>query len=76
MRNCIFLVLYPAVTFVASAQEQTGAAKPSTKIEAFQAKAGVVLVRGYTVTGSIHGLGGNISVDAREFRDAPIPQVV
>lgn len=47
--------------------------KPATKIEAFQAKIGVVLVRGFTEVGTIHGLGGDVTVDSREFRDAAIP---
>jgi hypothetical protein len=46
---------------------------PATKLEAFQARTGIVLIRGYTTVGTIRGLGGTVSVDAREFRDASNP---
>jgi hypothetical protein len=48
---------------------------PATKIEAFQTRTGIVLIRGYTTVGTISGrLGARITVDAREFRDARNPQ--
>lgn len=55
------------------AQEAESSSKPATKLEAFQANTGFVVVRGYTTVGTIRGLGGNVSVDAREFRDAGNP---
>jgi hypothetical protein len=57
---------------LAIAQEQEPP-KPATKLEAFQANTGIVIVRGYTTVGTLRGLGGNVTVDAREFRDAANP---
>jgi len=52
-------------------QKDAQAVAPATKLEAFAAKTGVVIIRGYTTIGSINGLGpGSVTVDAREFRDA------
>jgi hypothetical protein len=67
----LFLTLLPTVN--GYAQDQANAAKPSTKLEAFQAKTGIVIVRGYTTVGKIRAVGGEIVVDAREFRDASSP---
>jgi hypothetical protein len=50
-------------------QKDSQAAPPATKLEAFSAKTGVVIIRGYTKVGSVNGLG-NVTIDAREFRDA------
>jgi hypothetical protein len=60
---------------MAMAQEQGEQQRPpATKLEAFQARTGVVLIRGYTTVGSIRGMGATVvSVDAREFRDAANP---
>ncbi|MCZ7624486.1 MAG: hypothetical protein C3F12_07945 [Candidatus Methylomirabilota bacterium] len=59
---------------VAAAQEQSEQPRrPATKLEAFQARTGVVLIRGYTPVGMIRGIGATITVDAREFRDAGNP---
>lgn len=58
-----------------SAQEQEKQREPSTQLEAFQAKTGVVIVRSYSTVGRIKAVGGVISVDAREFRDASDPSV-
>lgn len=43
---------------------------PATKLEAFQARTGIVLIRGYTTIGEVRGVGGTVTVDARELRDA------
>jgi hypothetical protein len=59
---------------MAAAQEQGEQPKPpATKLEAFQARTGVVLIRGYTKIGTIRGTGSTVTVDAREFRDASNP---
>jgi hypothetical protein len=58
----------------AFAQDQVEQKKaPATKLEAFQSRTGVVLIRGYSTVGSIHGFGGDVTVDAREFRDGSNP---
>ena len=46
---------------------------PSTKIEAFSAKTGVVMIKGFSTVGRVSGRG-IVSVDAREFRDASSPK--
>ena len=64
----------------AFAQEQsagaTEAAKPaiSTKLEAFSARTGVVLIRGFSTLGKVNGTG-QVVVDVKEFRDASNPKV-
>ncbi len=57
---------------VSFAQDQAGKA-PATKLEAFQARTGVVLIRGYSTVGTLRGMGGEVTVDAREFRDGSSP---
>jgi hypothetical protein len=71
MRYLVVLSL-AAMPFLALAQEKDPP-NPATKLEAFQANTGIVVVRGYTTVGTLRGLGGNITVDAREFRDAANP---
>ena len=46
---------------------------PSTKIEAFSAKTGVVMIKGFSTVGRVSGRG-IVSVDVREFRDASSPK--
>ena len=61
-------------TGTAFAQDQTEQKKaPATKLEAFQSRTGVVLIRGYSTVGSLRGMGGEVVVDAREFRDGSNP---
>ena len=72
----LFLALGP--TF-ASAQDPSSQpvdvakSAPSTKLEAFSAKTGTVLVNGFSTLGVVNGLG-KVSIDAREFRDASNPE--
>lgn len=69
---CLFLLAGSTSGLAQEVKEQQFSA-PTTKIEAFQAKTGIVLVRGYTKVGEMRALGGQVSVDAREFRDASKP---
>lgn len=62
-------VLTLLFTSLAYGQDQGEAQKPTTKLEAFQARTGIVVVRGYTTVGSVRGMG-TVTVDARDFRDA------
>lgn len=71
MRYFVILALL-LLSSSAVAQEQDPL-KPATKIEAFQANTGIVLIRGYTKVGTLRGLGGVVTVDAREYRDAEDP---
>lgn len=67
-----FLLLM--VSSIASAEGEGEQPKPpATKLEAFQARTGVVLIRGYTTVGVVSGRGGIVTVDARELRDASNP---
>lgn len=47
-------------------------AEPATKIEAFSAKTGIVIIKGYSTVSRIYGQG-EVKVDAREVRDASNP---
>lgn len=66
---CILLLL---VSSVGLAQEATDTSKrvAATKLEAFSARTGVVLIKGFTTIGMVGGGRGSVSVDARELRDA------
>jgi hypothetical protein len=44
--------------------------EPKTKLEAFQARTGSVIIRGYTFIGAVHTQSGSLRVVANEFRDA------
>ncbi|MCS6116671.1 hypothetical protein [Shewanella baltica] len=70
MRIKTTLALLVLASFSSIAQESTEAPKPATKLEAFQAKSGSVIIKGYTTVGRISGINGIISVDAREIKDA------
>jgi len=79
-RNLFTILICSAVSF---AQDQAEPSKaPATKLEAFQARTGVVLIRGFSIVGSLlgetfyvgPGLGGrSVVVQAREFRDGSDP---
>jgi hypothetical protein len=68
----LYILTLPLLVMTLHGQEPEPA-KPATKLEVFQAKTGVLIVRGYTTIGTISGMGGNITVDAREFKDAGNP---
>jgi hypothetical protein len=54
-----------------SAASKESAPQAKTKLEAFQAKTGVVVIRGFSTVGSLPGEnGGGASVETREFTDA------
>lgn len=69
MRMLLPLLLL-ALVAQANAQDQVDQAKAATKIEVFQAKTGIVLVRGYSTVRTLSSSGGSVVVDAREYRDA------
>jgi hypothetical protein len=74
IRNAIFVLSgFVVAASISSAQQvpqkDSQAATPATKLEAFSAKTGVVVIRGYTTVGVLKGMGA-VTVDAREFRDA------
>lgn len=71
----ILLATLLSLPLIAFAQEQEDALKtaPATKLEAFSARTGIVLVKGYTTLGTVNGMG-SVSIDVREFRDASNPK--
>lgn len=64
-------LLCAGAAFAQAQTEQTKA--PATKLEAFQSRTGVVLIRGYSTVGTLRALGGQVVVNAREFRDGSTP---
>lgn len=45
--------------------------EPRTKLEAFEARTGIVIIKGYSRVGTAAGPeGGSIEIETREFRDA------
>ena len=71
----ILLATILTIPLIAVAQEQADATKvpPATKLEAFSARTGIVLVNGFTKLGTVNGMG-RVSIDVREFRDASNPK--
>lgn len=64
----VFLILLPSP---AASQTPTPPSPPKTKLEAFEAQEGVVIVQGFTKMGELRGTyGGSVSVSAKEFTNA------
>lgn len=80
MKSILFSIPLALCAFTATAQENTAApeaaklAAPSTKLEAFSSRTGIVLIKGFTTVGVLNGMG-RVSIDAREFRDASNPKM-
>src|SRR5579862_5288022 len=73
MRTFIPIMLAAAFATEALAQEKAVVVptEPKTQLEAMAARSGVVIVRGYTTIGSVHGQKAtSVEVAAREFTDA------
>jgi hypothetical protein len=77
MKSLLLALILSTSALAASAQDtpvaDAGKAAPSTKLEAFSARTGIVLIKGFTTLGTINGLG-RVTIDAREFRDASNPK--
>lgn len=74
-RVLIAIFLITLLTGIGEAQQQRSDAAtttaPKTKLEAFEAQTGTVIIRGFSNVGSIRGLyGTSIDVEAREFTNA------
>src|SRR5260370_31914780 len=73
MKPTFLTVIILCVSMCSFCQDQGDRQKtPGTKLEAFQVRIGVVLIRGYSTVGTIKSLG-EVTVDAREFRDGSNP---
>lgn len=65
-------LIIPTIGFSQTAETPKPA--PSTKLEAFSGRTGIVAVKGFTELGVISGIGGKVEIDVREFRDASNPK--
>jgi len=68
--------LQPAVSPGATEQADTPPKGAVTKIEAFTARTGVVVIKGFTKLGGLQSSLGRIIINAREIRDASNPKQV
>jgi hypothetical protein len=68
-----FVLAFPAIAAAQNLDSPKPA--PSTKLEAFSARTGIVVVKGYTELGKISGVGGVLTISVREFRDASNPKI-
>jgi hypothetical protein len=73
MRKITTALLIASICSISYAEDTATDQAPKTKLEAFQAKTGTVIVKGYSEIGSINGIGGSVSITAREFLDATNP---
>lgn len=79
MKKVFIFLIMSVIAASVSAQESSIAASessktaPSTKLEAFSARTGIVIIKAYSNLGTVNGLG-RVSIDAREFRDAANPK--
>lgn len=70
-RIVLLSFLLPTLSILVQAQEATPTPpEPKTRLEAFQAKTGSVIIKGYTFIGSVHTQSGSLRIIANEFRDA------
>lgn|ERR1041384_1158695 len=69
MRVCLLLVT-ATLCHAQRPQPSPSSTEPRTKLEAFQAKTGAVIIKGYTEVGTMAGLGGSIKIESMEFTDA------
>lgn len=68
MKRYILSVVFAAFVSCSAAIAQEAPA-PKTKLEAFSAQSGAVMVRGFSEVGQVYGIG-RVIVTAREFVDA------
>ena len=77
MKAALLLMLLVAASLTIQAQQQRPAPTPEqdsdeplTRMEAFEARTGTVIVKNYTVIGEVSGFGGTVIVTSYEFVDA------
>lgn len=68
---CAAVALLALLTTQANAQAPAAPTAPKTKLEAFEAQEGVVIVQGFSRIGELRGTyGGSVVVQANEFTNA------
>jgi hypothetical protein len=71
LSTALLLTIAFATNTHSQEQRPTPAKEPKTKLEAFEAKTGAVIIRGFTDIGTLRGqLGTSATVESREFTDA------
>ncbi len=79
MKHLVYALALAGFATYAGAQDQgqqaIDVAKPTTKIEAFSVKTGVVMIKGMSTIATVGGMG-TLAIDVREFRDASAPKNV
>lgn len=68
-----FVAVFSTFGVQSQQQKQTVSTQPTTKMEEFSARTGVVVIRGYSRVGYVVVSQGSVTVEAREFRDASNP---
>lgn len=77
MKNLVMLlsVLALVITSQALAQQDQRVPAPKTKLEAFEAQSGAVIIRGFSKIGELRGVyGGAVTVESKEFMNANTAQ--
>src|SRR5260221_7843409 len=69
MKPLLILLLLTVGPLTVFAQADKPKKEPQTKIEAFQAKTGSVLIKNYSEIGEIKGMGADVTVTSWEFTD-------
>ncbi len=76
MKPALLLMLLLGASLAVQAQQRPAptpeqdADEPLTRMEAFEARTGTIIVKNYTVIGEVSGLGGTVTVTSYEFVDA------
>ena len=74
MKKLLLLILIGTIASQVFAQNQkadSSAKEPKTKLEAFEAQTGVVIIRVFSTAGTVKGkLGTRILIECREFTEA------
>lgn len=72
MKRLVLIPLFGlVVTSQALAQQEHRAPTPKTKLEAFEAQSGAVVIRGFSKIGELRGIfGGAVTVESKEFMNA------
>jgi hypothetical protein len=71
IRAAVLLLVGLMIPVESLAQSSVVSASPRTKLEAFEAQTGAVIIRGFSEIGKLNGInGGSVTVEAREFINA------